>query len=103
MYLNYRNLDVLILNHALSVRARGGRGRASCLSSVGRQALSSLLSVGFGGSSVSVSVGPPTGAACACVALPECDKRVLYEALDNEVSIAFACAKKECSPQDRAV
>ena len=31
----------------------------------------------------------------ACVVLPECDKRVLYEALDNEVSKAFACAKKD--------
>ena len=72
MYFNSRNLHVLILNHALSVRARGGKRRggegervASAVS-----ALSSLLSVGFGTSSVSVSVVPTGAKACVvrCVA-----------------------------------
>ena len=63
MYFNSLNLDALILNHALSVRARGGEeeeGEGERVASAA-SALSSLLSVGFGSSSVSVSVAP-TGA-----------------------------------------
>ena len=104
MYFNSLNLHALILNHALSVRAReegrGGRGASELPQQPARSrlcCLSALVVAQFQFQSLQL-----VQRRASCVALPECDKRVLYEALDNEVSKAFACAKKsaECSPRD---